>query len=138
LEVFLTVQGAENEGSGQFRMDTRSSLNLAYLEGSIIKKIQKKSSGLEEPGLHRKPSGTKDLANLHWLAAGDGDAAVDRRIELKVAVFLIGYRSSDSTRNQKWRILISFRYFFNKYQFVTCLRLRSRLPQRSLERIGVS
>ena len=63
LEVFLTVQGAENEVSGQFRMETRSSLNLAYLEGSIIKKFQKKSSGLEESGLHRKPSGTEDLAN---------------------------------------------------------------------------
>jgi hypothetical protein len=112
LEVFLTVQGADNEGSGQFKMGTRSSLNLAYLEGSIIKKFQKKSSGLEESGLRRKPSGTEDLSNLHRLAAGDGDAAVDRRIELKVIVFLIGYRSSDSTPNQKWRILISFRYYF--------------------------
>jgi hypothetical protein len=77
LEIFLSVQGADNEGGGQFKMDTRSSLNLAYLEGSIIKEFQKKSSGLEESGLRRKPSGTEDLANLHRLAAGDGDAAVD-------------------------------------------------------------
>ena len=75
LENALTVQGAENEGNGQFRMDTRSSLNLAYLEGSIIKKFQKKSRGLKEPGLRRKSSDTGGLANFHWLVAGDGDAA---------------------------------------------------------------
>ena len=40
-----------NEGSGQFRMDARSSLNFANFEGLDIRKFRLMSRGFEGRGL---------------------------------------------------------------------------------------
>jgi hypothetical protein len=64
LEIASTVQGAENLDKGQFRMDTRSSLNFALFNRLIIRKFPKESSALGALGRGLKPSAADYFAHL--------------------------------------------------------------------------
>jgi hypothetical protein len=67
-------------------MDTQSSLSFANRDGLNIKKFPLMSRGFEGRGLNLKWLDGEDFPNLIQPVAGDGDAAVDRRIYFKVAI----------------------------------------------------
>ena len=81
MEVCLTAQGNANEDSGRFRMDSRSSLNFTALGCLNIRKFCLMSRGLEERGGDQKVSHTQYFTNFIQTVEGDGDAAVDQRMQ---------------------------------------------------------